>query len=177
MATLEADFCIRCGAALEDRLIYSEIRRTCSVCNHIHFYDPKVAAVTFIHNGETILLVRRAMDPEKGKWALPGGYVDANEDPRQAAIREVEEETGLHVTITRLLDINFTPPANGEQGIRPIVIIFEACIVGGSIHPQDDVDRVEWFTIDNLPELAFKSTFQTIQRWYAETHTEDSHSD
>ena len=172
MSKLEANFCIRCGLALEDHLIFGEIRRTCSGCNHVHFDDPKVAAVAFIHNGESILLVRRAMNPEKGKWALPGGYVDANEDPRQAAIREVKEETGLHVTITRHLDIVFTPPANGEHGVRPIVIIFEACIVGGNIQPKDDVDRVEWFTLDELPELAFKSTFQTIQRWYAETHIE-----
>ena len=168
MLASQANYCIRCGTALEDRFIYGESRRICATCNHIHFVDPKVAAVTFIHNGESILLVRRAMDPEKGKWALPGGYVDANEDPRQAAIREAKEETGLHITITRLLDIVFTPPADGEQGIRPIVIIFEACVVGGTIQPQDDVDKVEWFTADTLPELAFKSTLETIQNWYAE---------
>lgn len=168
MPISQVNFCIRCGTALEDRFIYGEIRRTCAACKHIHFDDPKVAAVTFIHNGESILLVRRAMEPEKGKWALPGGYVDANEDPRQAAIREAKEETGLHISITRLLDIVFTPPPNGELGVRPIVIIFEACVISGTIQPQDDVDKAEWFTVDNLPELAFKSTLQTIQHWYAE---------
>lgn len=168
MSDFGINYCVRCGVILENQFIFGDIRPTCSSCNYIHFRDPKVAAVAFIHNNSEVLLVRRAMEPEKGKWALPGGYVDANEDPRHAAIREVKEETGLEVAITRLLDVIFIPPSNGENSVRPIVIIFEATVIKGKIQPQDDVDKVEWFTPDNLPELAFKSTYQTIQQWLEE---------
>ncbi len=162
---LEINYCVRCGAAMEDRFAYGKIRRVCPACEHVHFTDPKVAAVVFLRDGDRVLLVKRAMNPERGKWALPAGYVDAGEDPRAAAIRETVEETGLEITIHRLLDVVFNPPIPNTFHGASIAIIYAGRVVGGTLQAQDDVDDVGWFTKDSLPEIAFLSTRQAIERW------------
>ena len=157
------NFCIRCGQPLQDREAFGKIRRTCSGCGYVHFLDPKVAAIVFIVDAHRVLLVKRAENPEKGKWSLPGGFVDAGEDPRKAAIREAVEETGLQVEITRLLDVFYYPSPNGSP--TPIVIAFEAQMVSGVLCAADDAEEVAWFAADQLPELAFTSTHALINRW------------
>jgi len=156
------NFCQVCGHTMEDRQVFGHIRRTCPACGFVHFPDPKVAAVVFIEHQERVLLVRRAMNPEKGKWALPAGYIDDGEDPRAAAAREVREETGLEVEITELINVT---GGSGTSGAS-IVICFAGRIVTGTAPPQDDVDQLLWVSRDApLPELAFASTQRLIARW------------
>jgi ADP-ribose pyrophosphatase YjhB (NUDIX family) len=109
-----------------------------------------------------VLLVRRAMNPERGKWALPAGYIDDGEDPRAAAIREVHEETGLEIEITRLVDVQI---GQGSLGAS-IVIIYTAIVISGTARALDDADAVLWYAVaDPLPELAFESTRWMIETW------------
>jgi 8-oxo-dGTP diphosphatase len=155
-------FCPRCGHALADEMRFNKLHRVCPACNYIHFANPKVAAVVFIEDGSRVLLIKRAVDPERGKWALPGGFVDFGEDPRLAAVREVVEETGLNVEITGLLDVLF--------GGVTIVIAYAARVIDGILGAADDVDEVSWFAPGELPELAFESTERLISRWISGLH-------
>ncbi|MBN1680412.1 MAG: NUDIX hydrolase [Anaerolineae bacterium] len=156
------NFCQVCGHALVDRMAYGQMRRVCPECNYIHFSDPKVAAVVFIERENHVLLVRRRVNPERGKWALPAGYIDDGEDPRSAARREVAEETGLDVKITRLLDVQAGSPDSGAS----IVIIYAAQALSGTAQAHDDVDGVLWYAAgDPLPELAFDSTRTMLDAW------------
>lgn len=149
---------------MEDRAAYGKLRRACPACGYIHFQDPKVAAVIFIEQDSRVLLVRRAMNPERGKWALPAGYIDDGEDPHDAAIREVREETGLDIVITRLVDVQRGPTALGAS----IVIIYTAQVTGGTAQALDDAAAVQWFAAsDPLPEFAFESTRQMLAAWIA----------
>ncbi|MCC7449085.1 MAG: NUDIX hydrolase [Anaerolineae bacterium] len=152
-------FCPHCGHAVEEQAKFGKTRQVCPACGYIHFNDPKVAVVTFIMQDDRILLVKRGVDPERGKWALPGGFVDYGEDPTVAAIREAAEETGLDIAITRLLDVTFPPT-------KVIVISYAAQVVSGSLVAADDVDAVAWFTPVNLPELAFESTQRLIEQYF-----------
>lgn len=158
---LHIQFCPRCGASIAESERYGKVRQYCPRCDYIHFANPKAAAVVCLTQGDSILLVKRGVDPEKGRWALPAGYIDHGEDPQAAAVREMAEETGLNVMITRLLDVMF----DGTT----IVIIYAAQVISGELRAGDDADEVRWFTASDLPELAFRSTQVIISRWLAGT--------
>ncbi len=169
-----ANFCQVCGHALEDRLAHGKIRRVCPACGFIHFEDPKVAVAAFIEDQGRMLLVRRAFNPQRGKWALPAGYVDYGEDPAAAVIREVKEETGLDIAIAGLLEVS---GGTGQFGAS-IVITYTGTVLGGVAQPHDDADAVLWLTpTDALPEIAFDSTRNALAAWQKRHDRERSGED
>jgi ADP-ribose pyrophosphatase YjhB (NUDIX family) len=160
----EMKYCPKCGDLLIDALRYGKMRRMCNACGFIYFRDPKVAAVVVVTEADRLLLVKRGVSPELGKWSMPGGYIDYGEDPREAAVREVREETGLDVCITHLIDV----VGDDARGGASIVIMFEAEITGGMLHPEDDVEEVAFFGDNMIPidEIAaFSSTRFMLDRW------------
>lgn len=154
-AEAEVKYCQRCGALMTWQHRFGRQRPVCSRCEWTYFPDPKVAAAALIERDGKVLLVRRVNDPERGKWTLPAGFVDAGEDPARAAERECLEETGLRVRVCGLLNILF-----GQEHSRGahIVIFYQAEILSGALAAGDDVDRVAYFSRDQLPELAFETT-------------------
>ncbi len=152
-------FCSHCGAPLITRQVGDKLRRACPDCGFVHFTDPKVGVgVLLVQNGK-ILLIQRGAEPERGKWSIPAGYLDAGEDPRVTAVREAAEETGLEVAIERLVDVFSNPPG---QGGASIFLLFEVRLVGGTIQAGDDAAAVGFFSPDDLPEIAFASTREAI---------------
>jgi ADP-ribose pyrophosphatase YjhB (NUDIX family) len=161
--TLAAHFCPMCGTALEEQHRAGKLRPVCPDCGHIVFFDPKVAVVIFIMQDNRILLVKRAVDPGKGRWAFPAGFVDAGEDPKEAARREILEEAGLEIEIVRLLDVFARNTDDG--GTADIIIAYLARITGGTLQADDDAEAVAWFAAEELPELVFATTGILVQRW------------
>jgi ADP-ribose pyrophosphatase YjhB (NUDIX family) len=160
---LEMNFCPRCAHALEDRFAYGRTRRVCPECGFIFFRDPKVAAGVLVERDGKVLLVKRGVDPNKGDWAFPAGFVEIDEGPIQGALRELTEETGFIGKITGLLGAFH----NRSDPRGPIVIIlYRAQIVGGELHPADDAEEVKFFARDELPKnIAFASTRRALLRW------------
>lgn len=148
-------FCARCGAPMQTRPVGDKPRRACTACDHVHFTDPKVGVGVLVVQDGRLLLVRRVMQPEIGKWSIPAGYLDHGEDPRQTAVREAAEETGLMLAIEQLVDVYHNPPAEGGASI---FILYRARVVGGRLQAGDDADAAAFFALDELPELAFAST-------------------
>ncbi len=153
-------FCVRCGTVVSTRLVGDKMRKVCPRCGFVHFTDPKVGVGVLVinENGE-VLLVRRTMRPEIGRWSLPAGYLDQGEDPKVTAVREVREETGLCVTIDGLLDVYHNPP---EQEGASIFILYRGHVIGGSLMAGDDADAAAFFNLDALPDVAFASTQAAI---------------
>jgi ADP-ribose pyrophosphatase YjhB (NUDIX family) len=110
-----------------------------------------------------LLLVRRGVEPGKGLWALPAGYVDAGEDPREAAAREALEETGLQVQVGRIVDVYPSAVTGGHRGAS-FFLAFEAEVRGGQLAAADDALDAGFFSPDELPELAFDSTRDAAAR-------------
>lgn len=102
-----------------------------------------------------MLLIRRGNEPFKGSWALPGGFVDMDENLETAALRELEEETGVRDLYVEQL-YTFGQPERDPRG-RVISVAYFS-LVNLQDHPAEaasDADKAEWFPIDELPELAF----------------------
>ena len=87
----EFAYCPHCATPLVTRPIGDKPRRTCPDCDYIYFTDPKVGVGVFVVKNGRVLLVRRRMNPEKGKWSIPAGFLDRGEDPKETAVREALE--------------------------------------------------------------------------------------
>lgn len=161
-------FCPRCAHALEDRPFEGKVRPTCPACGFIYFPDPKVAVVALIEASARVLLIRRAVNPGRGLWALPGGYMDAGELPDAALRREVLEEAGIEIAVDELLEI--FPMVNGDGRSLGIVLAYHAHPVDPHAAPvaHDDADAAGWFAATETPAaLAFDSTQRLLARWQA----------
>jgi len=161
MTLSDFNFCPRCGTAVVRQHLYGQMREVCPKCEWIHFIDPKVAAGVLVMQDERVLLVRRSGEPFRGLWTLPAGFVNAGEDPAEAAARECLEETGLSVRVTRVFDI-----VAGKEHPRgaDFVIVYEAEVISGALQADDDADAAEWFDKNNLPPLAFRATQVILAR-------------
>lgn len=155
----DAQYCPRCATPLTFRPAFGGERPVCPACGYVHFRDPKVAAAVLIEREGRVLLVRRYNVPQAGLWSLPAGFVDAGEDPAEAAARECLEECGLRVRIVGLMDVIF-----GHEHPRgaDIVIVYRGEIEGGQMLAGDDADAVAFFPLDELPPLAFAATRKVL---------------
>jgi ADP-ribose pyrophosphatase YjhB (NUDIX family) len=159
-------FCPRCGNPLERRLLKATEpeRLVCSGCGFVFYLDPKIAVGTIIRTpGDQIVLVRRAIDPGYGKWVFPGGYVDRGETLTAAAIREAREECGLAVRIDGLVNIY------SYAGRAPVIIVYAATAVGGSLCADDECLETAEFDKVSIPwdNLAFRSTQEGLRDYLA----------
>lgn len=158
-------FCPRCGHPLDSRVLKpgEPSRLVCRACAFVFFLDPKVAAgVVFTYDGG-ILLVQRAIDPSWAKWVFPGGYVDRGETVESAALREVQEESGLVVRLTRLLGVYSFPD-------NPVIVVaYAGEVTGGALKIDDESLAVRSFRPAEIPwdQLAFPSTVQVLKDYLA----------
>ncbi len=104
--------------------------------------------------GHEILLIQRKNDPFKGKWALPGGFVDEHEDLADAAARELEEETGLKVENLQQLGA-FGKPHRDPRHHTVSIAYMGIASEGAEAVGADDAAEAKWFSVKKLPELAF----------------------
>jgi 8-oxo-dGTP diphosphatase len=163
MKTPEAiNYCVLCGAPMERRRAFGQLRSACTQCSYIHFEDPKVAVAVLIEQDGKVLLVRRANEPRQGMWTLPAGFVEGEEDPKATAARECLEETGLSVGVTELVDV--IHGKEHEHGAS-IVILYRGDVEAGTLHPGDDADAAAFFPAEDLPPLAFRATRRALELW------------
>lgn len=167
----DLNYCAVCGTSLEDRYAFGRERRYCPHCQRTVFHEHKVAAAVLITRDDgSVLLVQRGRSPYRGLWSLPAGFVDFDETPVTAAVRECREETGLDVEITQLLEV---VGGQGHPGGADIVIIYRGVQTGGRLAAGDDAHDARFFLLDQLPTLAFTSTCRTLKRWRRELNGEN----
>lgn len=161
-----ADFCLACGAPLSDHPSGGRVRRACRACGFVRYRIPAPGVSVLVVDGGRFLLCRRqANEFEGGKWCLPCGYVEYDEDFLTAALREVQEETGLDVEIRSILSVvsNFHAP-----DVHTVVTVLLARPVAGEARGGDDIELVRWFSAgEPLPELAFEADRHIIRRYFA----------
>ena len=141
-------------------------RPICQRCGSVIYFNLKVGAGVLVERGGGVLLTRRAIEPGLGHWCLPAGFVEYDESPAEAALRECLEETGFLVELDGLQGVYYysqDPRGNG------ILVMYRAHIVGGELAPGDDADQARFFSPDGLPEdISFRAHRQVLAEWTAQ---------
>ena len=146
-------YCPRCATAFDWRVIHARERMVCPGCDFIFWQNPVVGVAVIILDEDRIILGRRSRGIYQGAWCIPCGYVEYDEDVRQAAEREFLEETGLVVEVGEVYTVhsNFHNPEMHSVGIW-----FRGTIESGNLCAGDDLDDVGWFALHAPPQpIAF----------------------
>jgi len=156
-------YCPDCGTVLELREIEQRRRAFCPECESVHYAQLKVGAGARIERNAGLLLLKRTREPFKGCWNLPAGYAECDESPRETVVREVHEETGLHVTVEGLVNVYFfddDPRGNG------ILIVYTCHTVGGELRPSQEGGNPTFFLPGDMPaDLAGGGHDQAVRAW------------
>jgi len=113
---------------------------------------PIAGVGVMIQDGEKYLLIKRAANPDKGLWSVPGGLVEVGERIEDAAVREALEETCLDVDLVKRLGVvdKIEYDDKGEVYYHFVIIQYLAVVKGGEMRPMDDALEAEWVTLDQL---------------------------
>ena len=136
---------------------------------------PLVGVGVVVLKGDAVLLVRRGKPPRRGDWSLPGGRQRLGEAVRDAALREVREETALEVEVTALLDVldSMTRDKDGRLAYHYTLVDFLAEWRTGEARPGDDVVEVAWADPRNLDGFAlWDETVRIIELALSRRHRE-----
>lgn len=158
-----ANYCPRCGTAMEVGKMAGRMRRLCPDCGYVLYHNPVPGAGVLVEMEGGIVLIKRGQPPFENWWALPSGYIEADESVEQAAVRECKEETGLDVELVELFGVYSFPEGPVQSGI---VIFYRAQPTGGELKAGDDAQQVGVFAPDDMPgQLAFRTHREVLERW------------
>lgn len=153
------NYCPNCATSLVTRVLHGRERPACPACGFVHYAGPKVAVGVILESEGRLFLGRRTIDPGRGKWSFPSGYVDLGESTAEAALREVKEETGYDARLTGLVGVYSTAD-------RPVVfVVYGGEIVGGDPVACEEVEETGLFESSDLPPLAFDHDPQIVRDW------------
>jgi len=174
------NYCSRCGMELTFGEIEGEDRQRlgCPSCGHIAYVNPRLVVTTIpVTDDGRIVLLRRGIEPGRGLWAQPGGFLEVDETVTEAAVRETLEETGLIVQPGEIVGLY----SRLEAAV--VVLAFEARIVGGEYRLNPEALEIEPFRPDAIPwkGIAFKTTYWALRDWLnrrrPDIHPADRHWD
>jgi ADP-ribose pyrophosphatase YjhB (NUDIX family) len=157
-------YCSRCGGELRFGPVEGEDRErlVCEACGHVAYVNPRLVVTTIpvTADGEVVLL-RRGIDPGRGSWAQPGGFLEVDETVAEAAVRETLEETGLIVRPGEIVGLY----SRLEAAV--VVLAFEATVVSGTYRLNPEALEIRAFRPEAIPwsGIAFKTTMWALRDW------------
>lgn len=161
-------YCPMCGGPLEFKEWDGRMRQVCNKCSYVYYKNPSPGVVVLIEKDGMVLLGKRLGRHGRGKWCLPGGFIEYEEDFLAAASREIMEETGLKIVIKSILNVvtNYLTPE-----LHALVIVLLAGVSEGTPKAGDDIEELKWYPLSGpLPDMAFESDIYIIERYYKTGH-------
>ena len=163
-------YCRTCGSAVEYRIPDdgdTRERAVCPACHTIHYENPlNVVGTIPVLNGK-VLLCKRNIEPRKGKWTLPAGFMELQETSAQGAARETVEEAGAQFTLGPLFSLLNVPR------VGQVHLFYRATLLSDVFAPGYETMEARLFTEEEVPwdELAFRTVRETLLRYFADRRT------
>ncbi len=172
-SVMSIKFCTQCGHPITRQIPQNDdhVRAVCSSCGHVHYENPKMVVGTIPVFQDRILMCKRNIDPRKGCWTLPAGYLENEESVQQGAVRETLEETRAQVRILspyRMFNILF---------VEQIYMMFIAELLSQDFGPTTESTDVRLFSQSNIPwdEIAFDVIRQTLEDYFTDRKNAGDH--
>jgi ADP-ribose pyrophosphatase YjhB (NUDIX family) len=162
-------YCTRCGSELEFGAVEGEDRNrlACRSCGLVSYVNPRLVVTTIpVNDAGEVVLLRRGIEPGRGWWAQPGGFLEVDETVTEAAIRETLEETGLIVEPGEIVGLYTRLEA------AVVVLALEARVVGGDFRLNREALEIHAFRADAIPwaAIAFTTSHWALHDWVKRRH-------
>lgn len=160
-------YCSSCGNEVTLKFTEGRDRFVCESCSTIHYTNPKIVTGALCVWEDKVLLCRRAIEPRKGFWNLPAGYLEDFEKAEDGAIRETWEEAGTDIEIEKVLTVYNIPQAN------QVYIHFLAKIKDGIVRNGEESIESALFSEEEIPwkEMAFTSSAFALRKFFEDRKT------
>jgi ADP-ribose pyrophosphatase YjhB (NUDIX family) len=168
------NYCSRCGSPLTHGPVANETRDrlACANCGFIAYLNPRLVVSTLPITGDgRLVLIKRGIEPARGLWAQPGGFLEIDETAHEGAVRETMEETGYEVEPLDVIGVYTRPQA------AVVVLTWEARVIGGHPTTSDETLEIRAFAADEIPWelLAFQTTTWALRDWIRLRHPQIGH--
>ncbi len=158
-----ARYCLECGHVLGTREIEGRVLEACPACGFVRWPDPKLVTITLAETPRGLVFGRRGIEPGYGLWCLPGGFVNDDEHPADAAARECLEEVCAEVDVTGLVGVFHI---RKQDAASMVGIAYRAELrPGAEPSAGEEMLEVATFAPEDLPELAFPSHREAVLEW------------
>ena len=160
---LEFNYCPTCGGDLVVRHDGHSYRPHCAPCNRFFYRNPIPAAACFVVRADgAMLFARRAVEPCKGMWTLPGGFVEMDETTEEAALRELNEETNLTATRATLLGVS-TKQSPLSGAVLVLGYLIEDWTGEEAMRPDTDAAELCFFSHADRPQVPFATHRELLE--------------
>ena len=160
----EYKYCPICGTLLKTGIVEGKERKYCPNCDFINYENPVPVAMAVAVRGKKLLLVKRKVAPAKGVWASPSGFIEIEESPEEACLRELEEEAGISGEIVKLIGVNRWE--DREIGGERLMVKYLVKVGEGELTLGEEVEDAKFFDVTELPSyyfVRFKDVIKEIQ--------------
>ena len=157
--------CKQCGTAVVYRLPDdgdTKERAVCASCNTVHYENPLNVVGTVPHWGDKVLLCKRNIEPRRGKWTLPAGFMELGETTAQGAARDTEEEAGAQFELQGLFSVM------NVASVGQVHLYYRARLLSAEFNPGHETMEARLFTEAEIPwdEIAFRTVKETLERYF-----------
>ena len=164
-------FCLRCGGKLKS---VSEYVLQCKNCKFKVYINPVPCNGVIIENAKRdIMLVKRKVEPKKGYWDLPGGFIQPNENLEESVKREIKEELNINVSVEKIVGI-YNDTYEFQNVILPTLgVIVSVTTDSDKFTPADDISSYKFFSQEDVlkQKLAFKSLYKGLEDYFKIRYT------
>lgn len=159
-------FCPRCGTPAHFTGDGHDLHLACEACGFVKYDNPLPTTIGIVERAGRILLLRRAIEPQRGWWDTVGGFVSAGESAEETMLREAREEIGAEIVIERLLGTYAS--VYGDTGLQTLGVAFACRLADDTAELRVDARESSdhgWFAPGEIPQLAFADVQQAVDNW------------